>query len=59
MIGDICYPTASISTLKYFLEDYPNHISILNQFNFIEVFIQACEKHRSLLGYKVDRENTS
>ena len=46
IIGDNWGPTASMSTLKYFLEDSDNHKEIVYQLDFIKSFIQAIFRHR-------------
>ena len=46
MIGDTRYPTASMSTLNYFLADSSNNKSRVHQLDFIGSFLQAKVKHR-------------
>ena len=41
LVGDTWSPTASMRTLKYFLEDAANHKSRVHQLEFIEAFLQA------------------
>ena len=46
LIGDNRSPTASMRTLKYFLEDDVNHRARLHQLDFIGAFLQAKAKNR-------------
>ena len=46
MIGDTCYPTASIRTLKYSLADAINHKARVQQLDSIGVFLDANVKHK-------------
>ena len=47
--GDTWDPTALMMTLKYFLEDYDKHKSIVHQLDFIGEFLQANVKHKVFL----------
>ena len=52
MVGDTWSPTASMSTLKYFLADAAKHKSRVYQLYFIGEFLQAKVKNRvSEFGY--------
>ena len=46
MIGDTWSPTASMRTLKYFLEDTAKHKERFQQLDFIGAFLQANVKNR-------------
>ena len=46
MIGDTWSPTASMRTLKYFLEDAAKHKARVHQLDFIGSFLQANVKNR-------------
>ena len=46
MIGDTWSPTASMRTLKYFLEDAAKHKAGVHQLDFIGAFLQANVKNR-------------
>ena len=46
MIGDTWSPTASMSTLKYFLADAEKHKTRFHQLDFIGAFLQANVKNR-------------
>ena len=46
MVGDTWSPTASISTLKYFLEDAAKRNAKVHQLDFIGAFLQAKVKDR-------------
>ena len=46
MVGDTWLPTASIRTLKYFLEDAAKHKSRVHQLYFIGTFLQSKVKNR-------------
>ena len=46
MVGDTWSPTASMRTLKYFLEDAEKHKARVHQLYFIEAFLQAKVKNR-------------
>ena len=46
MVGDTGSPTASIRTLKYFLEDSAKHKARVHQLDFIGAFLQAKVKNR-------------
>ena len=46
MVGDNWSPTASMSTLKYFLADTAKHKAIVRQLDFIGSFLQAKVKNR-------------
>ena len=39
MVGDNCSPTASMRTLKYFLEDAAKHKARVHQLDFIGAFL--------------------
>ena len=41
MVGDTWSPTASMSTLKYFLGDAAKHKARVHQLDFIGAFLQA------------------
>ena len=41
LIGDTCYPTASMTTLKYSLADASQHKSMLHQLVFIGSFLKS------------------
>ena len=45
MVGDPWSPTASMSTLKYFLADAAKHKARDHQFDFIGAFLQAKVKN--------------
>ena len=52
MVGDTWSPTASMSTLKYFLADAAKHKARTHQLDFIGVFLQAKVKNRVFqVGY--------
>ena len=46
LVWDTWSPTASMSTLKYFLSDAVKHRTRLNQLGFIRAFLQAKFKNR-------------
>ena len=46
MVGDTWSPTASMSTLKYFLADAAKNKAIVHQLDFIGAFLQAKVKNR-------------
>ena len=46
MVGDTCSPTASMRTLKYFLEDAAKHKARVHKLDFIGAFLQAKFKNR-------------
>ena len=46
MVGDTWSPTASMRTLKCFLEDSTNHKARVRQLDFIGAFLQAKVKNR-------------
>ena len=46
MIGDTWYPTAPMTTLKYFLADAAKHKARVHQLDFISAFLQAKVKNR-------------
>ena len=46
MVGDTWSPTASMRTLKYFLEDAAKHKARVHQLDFIGAFLQANVKNR-------------
>ena len=46
MVGDSWSPTASMRTLKYFLEDAAKHKARFDQLDFIGAFLQAKVKNR-------------
>ena len=46
MVGDTWSPTASMSTLKYFLADAAKHKAGVHQLEFIGAFLQAKVKNR-------------
>ena len=46
MVGDTWSPTASMSTLKYFLADATKHKAIVHQLDFIWAFLQAKVNNR-------------
>ena len=46
MVGDTWSPTASMSTLKYFLADAAKHKARVHQLDFIGAFLQAKVKNR-------------
>ena len=46
MMGDTWSPTASMRTLKYFLEDSSKHKARVRQLDFIGAFLQANVKNR-------------
>ena len=46
LVGEIWLPTASMSTLKYFLEDIVKHKVRLHQLDFIGAFFQEKVKNR-------------
>ena len=46
MVGDTWSPTASMRTLKYFLEDAAKHKARVHQLDFIGSFLQAKVKNR-------------
>ena len=46
MVGDTWSPTASMRTLKYFLEDAAKHKAIVQQLYFIRAFLQTKVKNR-------------
>ena len=46
MVGDTWLPTASMSTLKYFLSDAAKHKARVHQLDFIRSFLQAKVKNR-------------
>ena len=51
MIGDTWSPTASMRTLKYFLEDTTKHKERVHQLDFIGAFLQANVNNRVLLSW--------
>ena len=59
MIGYTWYLTASISTLKYFLEDDSNHKARVHQLGFIGSFLQANVRYIFLWICIADIETTS
>ena len=46
MVGDTWSPTASMSTLNYFLADAAKHKARVHQLDFIGEFLQANVKNR-------------
>ena len=52
LVGDTWSPTASMSTLKYFLADATKHKAIVHQLDFIGALFQA--KVRKRLFVKLD-----
>ena len=52
MVGDTWSPTASMSTLKYFLADAAKHKARVRQLYFIGAFLQA--KVKNILFIKLD-----
>ena len=46
LVGDTRSPTASMRTLKYFLEDATKHKARVHQLDFIGAFLQAKVKNR-------------
>ena len=46
LVGDTWSPTASMRTLKYFLEDATKHKAIVHQLYFIGAFLQEKLKNR-------------
>ena len=46
LVGDTWSPTASMRTLKYFLEDAAKHKARVHQLYFIGAFLQAKVKNR-------------
>ena len=48
VIRDTWYPTSSMWTQNYFLEDASNKKAKVNQLDFIGSFLQASIKHRFL-----------
>ena len=46
LVGNTWSPTASMSTLKYFLSDATKHKARVHQLDFIEAFLQAKLKNR-------------
>ena len=51
MVGDTWSPTASMRTLKYFIEDAATHKAGVHQLDFIGAFLQAKVKNRVLLSW--------
>ena len=51
MVGDTWSPTASMRTLKYFLEDTEKHKARVHQLGFIGAFLQAKVKNIVLLSW--------
>ena len=49
LVGDTWSPTASMRTLKYFLEDETKYKAIFHQLYFIVEFLQAKVKNRVFL----------
>ena len=49
IIGDNWSPTASMRTLKYFLEDAAKHKARVHQLDFIGAFLQAKLKNRIIV----------
>ena len=56
LVGDTWSPTASMSTLKYFLKDATKHKAIVYILDFIGAFLQAKVKNRVFL--KLDSRHT-
>ena len=52
MVGDTWSPTASMTTLKYFLADAAKHKAIIHQLDFIGAFLQARVKNK--VFFKLD-----
>ena len=52
MVGETWSPTASMRTLKYFLEDAANHKARVHKLDLIEAFLQAKVKNR--VFFKLD-----
>ena len=52
MVGDTWSPTASMRTMKYFLEDSVKHKVRVHQLDFIRAFLQ--EKAKNRLFVKLD-----
>ena len=46
LVGDTCSPTASMSTLKHFLEDATKHKARFHQLDFIGEFLKSKVKNR-------------
>ena len=51
IFGDTWSPTASMSTLKYFLADAAKHKAIVHQLDFIGAFLQANVKNRVFVKF--------
>ena len=58
IIGDNWYPTASIKTLNYSLEDASKHKVRVHKLDFIGAFLQYNVKYRVFVKLVVDMENT-
>ena len=52
MVGNTWLPTASMRTLKYFLEDAAKHKARVHQLDFIGAFLQA--KVKNIVFFKLD-----
>ena len=48
-----------MSTINYFLTDFPNQKPKVHQLDFIGAFIQANVKQRVFVSWSADMENTS
>ena len=61
MVGDTWSPTASMSTLKYFLADAAKHKAGVHQLDFIGAILQAKVKNRVfaswILGIQIILQN--
>ena len=53
MVGDTWSPTASMSTLKYFLADVAKHKARVHQLYFIGAFLQANIKNRVFVKFDI------
>ena len=59
MIGNTWDPTASMSTMKYFLTDHAKHKSIVHQLDFIGHFYKPMSNIEFLRIWTVDMKNNS
>ena len=53
MVGDTWSPTASMSTLKYFLADTAKNKARVHQLDFIGAFLQAKAKNRVFVKFEI------
>ena len=53
MVGDTWSPTASMSSLKYFLEDAAKNKARVHQLDFIGAFLQAKVKNRVFVNLDI------